>query len=110
MAGKTASDRSSKALLKKALLKSDRFLQQLLLSSSPVQVFEVFCKRLNSWVIARLLPSQRWAIVARFHRQSDADGYAQVLRQMMPGVLLWVAFDGRRGGVVGLEGDGVTGR
>jgi hypothetical protein len=67
-------------------------------------------ERLNSWVIARLLPSQRWAIVARFHRQSDADGYAQVLRQMMPGVLLWVAFDGRRGGVVELGGDGVTGR
>ncbi len=49
MAGKTVSDRSSKALLKKALLKSDRFLQQLLLSSSPVQVFEVFC---SGWINA----------------------------------------------------------
>lgn len=53
-------------------------------------------ERLNSWIIARLLPNHRWAIVARFYRRSDADGYAQILRQTMPGVLFWVVFDGRR--------------
>ncbi|BAU42881.1 MULTISPECIES: hypothetical protein [Cyanophyceae] len=50
-------------------------------------------ERLNSWLVVHLRPDYRWAIAARFHRRSDADGYAQLLRQRSPGALFWVVFD-----------------
>ncbi len=50
-------------------------------------------ERLHYWAIARLLPTQHWAIVARFHKRSDADGHLVLLQQMLPTVQLRVVFD-----------------
>ena len=50
-------------------------------------------ERLCCWVIARLLPTQQWIIVARFRSRSDADGHFQFLRQTIPHVKFEVVFD-----------------
>lgn len=36
--------------------------------------------RLKRWAVVRLLPNMQRVVVARFVKQSDADGYAQALR------------------------------
>jgi hypothetical protein len=41
-------------------------------------------RRIKRWVVVRILPSLRHVDVARFYRFSDAEGYAQVLRQLNP--------------------------
>ncbi|MCX7592386.1 MAG: hypothetical protein N2235_01250 [Fischerella sp.] len=53
-------------------------------------------KRLNSWVVARLLPNTQREIVARFRSRSDADGHLQLLRQRSPEANFVVAFDCQR--------------
>jgi hypothetical protein len=50
-------------------------------------------QRLQCWAIARLLPSQKWAIIARFRSRSDAEGHFQFLRRKVPNVLFKVVFD-----------------
>ncbi|HAZ45349.1 MAG TPA: hypothetical protein DDW76_18490 [Cyanobacteria bacterium UBA11369] len=50
-------------------------------------------QRLNCWAIARLLPTQQWAIIARFRNRSDADGHFQFLRQKVPHIQFKVVFD-----------------
>ncbi|MCZ2200921.1 hypothetical protein [Cylindrospermopsis raciborskii] len=40
--------------------------------------------RLNGWTIARVAQDQQRVIVARFRSKSDADGYIQHLRQLVP--------------------------
>lgn len=50
-------------------------------------------ERLNCWAIARLLPSQQWVIVARFHKRSDAEGHHQFLCRVLPNVPFKVVFD-----------------
>ncbi|MBD2342776.1 hypothetical protein [Anabaena subtropica] len=53
-------------------------------------------QRLNSWAIARLLPDTQREIVARFRSRSDADGYVQHLRQVIPNASFMVVFDCQR--------------
>ncbi|HAA28307.1 MAG TPA: hypothetical protein DCE56_12255 [Cyanobacteria bacterium UBA8553] len=50
-------------------------------------------QRLQCWAIARLLPSQKWAIIARFRSRSDAEGHFQFLRRKVPNVSFKVVFD-----------------
>ncbi|MBE9005351.1 hypothetical protein IQ259_09915 [Fortiea sp. LEGE XX443] len=57
-------------------------------------------ERLNGWAIARLQPDAQREIVARFRSRSDADGYMQRLRQMMPDASFMVVFDHQREEVV----------
>lgn len=45
------------------------------------------------WCVVRHLPDLRWAIVARFQRRSDADGYVWVMRRLTPDLPLAVVFD-----------------
>ncbi|MBD2249696.1 hypothetical protein [Nostoc parmelioides] len=53
-------------------------------------------QRLNSWAIARLLPDTQREIVARFRSRSDADGYIQHLRQVIPNASFMIVFDCQR--------------
>jgi hypothetical protein len=53
-------------------------------------------ERLNGWAIARFQPNTEREIVARFRTRSDADGYMQRLRQMMPSASFMVVFDCQR--------------
>lgn len=50
-------------------------------------------ERLNYWAIARLLPTQNWRIVARFHRRSDAEGHCEFLKRSHPDVQFKVVFE-----------------
>jgi len=45
------------------------------------------------WVVVRLLPQMQRIDVARFYQYSDAQGYAQILRQLDPAAQLVVMFD-----------------
>lgn len=45
------------------------------------------------WCIVRQLPDMQRAIVARFHRRNDAEGYRQILRQLLPTVNHAIVFD-----------------
>lgn len=49
--------------------------------------------RLRRWAVVRLLPNLQRITIARFVRQSDADGYVQVLRLLEPDAKLIVIFD-----------------
>ncbi len=51
-------------------------------------------RRIKRWVVVRILPNLRHVDVARFYRFSDAEGYAQVLRQLNPQAQYQVMFDG----------------
>jgi hypothetical protein len=52
--------------------------------------------RLNGWAIARLDSEQEKVIIARFRTRSDADGYMQHLRQVVPDATFQVIFDCQR--------------
>ncbi len=52
--------------------------------------------RLNGWAIMRDDGNLQRAIVSRFRSRSDADGYAQHLRQLMPEIEFEVVFDCQR--------------
>jgi hypothetical protein len=45
------------------------------------------------WCVVRHLPNLQRLVVARFHRESDADGYLQVLRRLLPAVTHIVVYD-----------------
>jgi hypothetical protein len=62
-------------------------------SATPAVAYK---QRLNSWAIARLLPDTQRQIVARFRSRSDADGYVQHLRQVIPNASFMVVFDCQR--------------
>ncbi|GET38610.1 hypothetical protein [Microseira wollei] len=47
----------------------------------------------HPWCIVRQLPNMQRLVVARFYRRSDADGYIQVLRRLLPGVNHAIVFD-----------------
>ncbi|MBW4657663.1 MAG: hypothetical protein KME15_03240 [Drouetiella hepatica Uher 2000/2452] len=49
---------------------------------------------LNRWIVVRLLPKMQRIVVARCRNESDADGYARVLRRLMPEATFIVVFDG----------------
>lgn len=40
--------------------------------------------RLERWVVVRLLPNMQRITVARCVRESDADGYVQIMRRLVP--------------------------
>lgn len=40
--------------------------------------------RLKRWVVVLLLPKMQRVEVMRFYKYSDAEGHAQILRQMNP--------------------------
>ena len=48
---------------------------------------------LKPWVVARLLPTGKWAIIGRYSNCSDADGHLQLLRQRVPNMQFKVVFD-----------------
>ncbi|MBD2296554.1 hypothetical protein H6G06_24505 [Anabaena sphaerica FACHB-251] len=52
--------------------------------------------RLNAWAIARVVANQERVIVARFRSRSDADGYIQHLRQIVPDSSFEMFFDSQR--------------
>ncbi|MFM5982395.1 MAG: hypothetical protein ACKO9I_18040 [Sphaerospermopsis kisseleviana] len=52
--------------------------------------------RLNSWAIARVIANQERIIIARFRSRSDADGYIQHLRQLIPDGSFEIFFDSQR--------------
>ncbi|MBW4660702.1 MAG: hypothetical protein KME15_18670 [Drouetiella hepatica Uher 2000/2452] len=54
-------------------------------------------RRIKRWIVVRMLPNLRHVYVARFYRFSDAEGYAQVLRQLHPQARYEVMFDGGEG-------------
>ncbi|NJO41347.1 MAG: hypothetical protein HC769_06480 [Cyanobacteria bacterium CRU_2_1] len=57
-----------------------------------------YADRLNHWAVVRLLPNLQRVTIARFHKRSDADGYAQALRRLIPDATFIVLFDlGDRG-------------
>ena len=45
------------------------------------------------WVVARLLPNGKWAIIGRYRSPSDAQGHLQLLRQRVPNMQFKVVFD-----------------
>jgi hypothetical protein len=49
--------------------------------------------RLQRWMVVRHLPQMQRATLARFSKESDADGYAQALRRLDPAGEFVVVFD-----------------
>lgn len=49
--------------------------------------------RLKRWAVVRLLANMQRVTVARCVTESDADGYAQVFRRLMPNATFVVVFD-----------------
>ncbi|MBW4694536.1 MAG: hypothetical protein KME27_22540 [Lyngbya sp. HA4199-MV5] len=49
--------------------------------------------RLKRWAVVRLLANMQRVTVARFVKESDADGFAQALRRLEPHVKFIVVFD-----------------
>lgn len=50
-------------------------------------------KCLKPWAVARLLPTHKWEIVARYHSRNDADGHFQLCRRRVPHIQFKVVFD-----------------
>lgn len=52
-----------------------------------------YADRLKRWAVVRLLPNLQRTVVERFHKRSDADGFAQALRRVLPTAEIIVIFD-----------------
>lgn len=50
-------------------------------------------EKLHPWIVVQLLPKMQRVIRGRFRRESDADGHATILRQLIPGSTVVVVFD-----------------
>ena len=50
-------------------------------------------EKLNNWAVVRLLPKMQRVVVERFRKESDADGYVKILRQLQPDSEFIVMFD-----------------
>lgn len=50
-------------------------------------------ERLNYWAIVRLLPTNQWVVIGRFHKRSDAEGHLQFWQQQVPDEQFKVVFD-----------------
>lgn len=48
---------------------------------------------LNRWLVVRSLPDMRHIVVACCRTRSDADGYLQVLRRLLPQEQFTIVFD-----------------
>ena len=57
-------------------------------------------KRLNGWAVARVVTEQEKVIVSRFRSRSDAEGYIQHIRQMIPDTVFELFFDCQREEIV----------
>ena len=53
--------------------------------------------RLKRWAVVRLLANMQRVTVARFVKESDADGFAQALRRLEPQTKFIVVFDAGSG-------------
>ena len=49
--------------------------------------------RLRRWIVVRLLPNMQRITVARCVGKSDADGYVQIMRRLVPEAQFVVMFD-----------------
>lgn len=49
--------------------------------------------RLNQWLIVRLLPNMQRITVAQFYNRSDAEGYMQIIRQLIPNAQFEIVFN-----------------
>jgi hypothetical protein len=56
-----------------------------------------YSDRLKRWTVVRLLAKMQRVTVARFVKESDADGFAQALRRLEPQAKFIVVFDSGRG-------------
>lgn len=52
-----------------------------------------YVDRIRRWAVVRLLPNMQRVTVARFVKESDADGYAVALRRLDPTATVIVVFD-----------------
>ncbi len=52
-----------------------------------------YSARLKRWAVVRLLPNLQRTVVERFYKRSDADGFAQALRRILPTAEIIVIFD-----------------
>jgi hypothetical protein len=50
-------------------------------------------ERLAYWAVVRLLPTQQWVVIARFHHRSNTEGYCRFVQQAMPQQVFQVVFD-----------------
>ncbi|NJN59807.1 MAG: hypothetical protein HC879_21130 [Leptolyngbyaceae cyanobacterium SL_5_9] len=48
---------------------------------------------IDPWCVVRFLPNSQRFVAARFHRRSDADGYLQVLRRLLPTAQYEIVFE-----------------
>lgn len=48
---------------------------------------------IDPWCVVRMLPNSQRFVAARFHRRSDADGYLQVLRRLLPMAQYEIVFE-----------------
>lgn len=60
---------------------------------------------LKPWVVARLLPTGKWAMIGRYSKSSDADGHLRLLRQRVPSIQFKVVFDVTEHAQVSSKGD-----
>ena len=49
---------------------------------------------LNRWLVVRLLANMQRVVVARFRKQSEAEGYLQAIGRLIPDGKFLVVFDG----------------
>ncbi|HAZ44283.1 MAG TPA: hypothetical protein DDW76_02425 [Cyanobacteria bacterium UBA11369] len=49
--------------------------------------------RFNQWLIVRLLPNMQRITVAQFYNRSDAEGYMQIIRQLIPNARFAIVFN-----------------
>ena len=69
-------------------------------NTTPEHQAIAYRKRLNGWAVARVVTEQEKVIVSRFRSRSDAEGYIQHIRQMIPNTVFELFFDCQREEVV----------
>ncbi|MBH8566062.1 hypothetical protein I8748_28525 [Nostoc sp. CENA67] len=57
-------------------------------------VVKPYRDNLNRWLAVRLLGNMQRVVVARFRKQSEAEGYLQPIRRLIPDGKFLVVFDG----------------
>lgn len=53
----------------------------------------LYCDRLKRWHVVRLLPNMQRVTIAAFHKRSDAEGYMQVMRRLIPEAEFVIVFN-----------------
>lgn len=57
-----------------------------------------YCDRLQRWLVVRLLPNMQRVTIAAFYHRSDAEGYVQVMRRLIPEGMFVVLFNAEAAG------------